>query len=70
MQPVRKGKILPRGSVETVKYFACGRNIGQLETKLGKDQGNYVHAVSILFVMRLPTNVRFGRYCDQRFALA
>jgi hypothetical protein len=50
--------------------LSCGRNIGQLETKLGKDQGNHVDTVPILFVTCLPTNGRFGSYCDQRFALA
>src|SRR6266436_4658241 len=33
MRPVRKGKILPRSYVETVKYLARGRNIVQEETR-------------------------------------
>jgi hypothetical protein len=37
-RPVRKGQILPRSDVGTVKYLSCGRNIGQQETKLSQQE--------------------------------
>jgi hypothetical protein len=38
-RPVRKGQILPRGDVGTVKYLSCGRNIVQQGQNFGKASG-------------------------------
>jgi len=64
--PVRKGQILPRGALETVKYIASGRNIVQQRTKLWKDQRNYVHATYAWCTTALPASRRVGSYCDQQ----
>lgn len=63
---MRKGQILPRGDVETVKYLSCGRNIVQQKTKLSQPK-----AIRDVLRVRRPPQLhlikrRFGRYCDQR----
>jgi hypothetical protein len=51
-RPVRKGQILPRGDLGTVKYLSYGRNIVQQETESRKGQPNYGGA-AITFLRRV-----------------
>lgn len=64
-----QGPDTARNDLQTVKYLACGRNIGQPKKKLRKGPRNYGAARFASSTADLPTSGRFGSYCDRRILL-